>query len=416
MGADSLRTSPRKGEETVLSGARTPFYPGYFAAVMATGILSTALHLYHQAAWSDGLMAVAILAYLGLAYVYGRRAVRAPQDMWQDLKDPSRAFGFFTIVAGSNVLAVRVLLADWMGAAVVLGAVALLVWAVLFYTIMTVLITGPAIDVTAVNGGWLIAIVAEQSIATLLASLVDALPQHAAALFLLSTTFWAMGLIFYVVFIGLIMNRLIFQRVGFGDLQPPYWINMGAAAITVLASSRLLSVHVQAPIPAPVSRGRDPDAVGLGELVDSPAADSRCVEILVGPRAHTLPSLPVEHRLPARHVRHGHDDHGAHSRVWPAARDWGRLCVGGAGCLAVRVQPGALGRGAEHTARADAARRRLTLEEQWDPLPVPIGIVVRHQRRRCRERARPRGPSPAGFLPRRPGRCAYLCINVHRYT
>lgn len=248
MGADSLRISPRKGEETVLSGARTPFYPGYFAAVMATGILSTALHLYHQVALSDGLMAVAILAYLGLAYVYGRRAVRAPQNMWQDLKDPSRAFGFFTIVAGSNVLAVRVLLADWMGAAVVLGAVGLLVWAVLFYTIMTVLITGPAIDVTAVNGGWLIAIVAEQSIATLLASLVDALPQHAAALFLLSTTFWAMGLIFYVVFIGLIMNRLIFQRVGFGDLQPPYWINMGAAAITVLASSRLLSVHVQAPI------------------------------------------------------------------------------------------------------------------------------------------------------------------------
>lgn len=215
---------------------------------MATGIVSTVLSLYHHQWLSDVLMAVAILLYLVLWYSYVARSIKAPRDMWRDLSNPATAFGFFTIVAGSNVLAVRFIFADWVGLSMVLGTIALVAWAVLFYTVMTVLITGPAIELSSVNGGWLIAIVAEQSIATYLAAMIDIMPHHVDVLFLLATTFWAMGLMFYVVFIGLIINRLLFQRVSFDDLQPPYWINMGATAITVLASSRLLSIHVHAQI------------------------------------------------------------------------------------------------------------------------------------------------------------------------
>ncbi len=224
------------------------FYTGYFAAVMATGIVSTALFLYHRQELSDALMAVAMVLYLFLSYWYVARFVKAPGDMWADLTNPATAFGFFTIVAGSNVLAVRFIFAGWVTPSVVLGAIALVVWAVLFYTVMTLLITGPAIELSSVNGGWLIAIVAEQSIATYLAAMIDIVPHHVEVLFLLASAFWAMGLMFYVIFIGLIMDRLLFQRVSFDDLQPPYWINMGATAITVLASSRLLSIHVHAQI------------------------------------------------------------------------------------------------------------------------------------------------------------------------
>ncbi len=225
-----------------------PFYTGYFAAVMATGIVSTMLFLYRSQWLSDTLMAVAVLMYLALWYSYGSRTIKAPRAMWDDLSNPATAFGFFTIVAASNVLAVRFIFADWVGLSMVLGGIGLAAWAVLFYTIMTVMITGPAIKLSSVNGGWLIAIVAEQSIATYLAAMIDIMPGHVALLFLLATTFWAMGLMFYVIFIGLIMNRLLFQSVSFDDLQPPYWINMGATAITVLASSRLLSIHVHAQI------------------------------------------------------------------------------------------------------------------------------------------------------------------------
>ncbi len=224
-----------------------PFYTGSFAAVMATGIVSTALLLYHQTLISDILMGVGVLFYLLLWYRYMARLIRTPQAMWDDLTNAATTFGFMTIVAGSNVLAVRFLLAHWLGLAVVLGTIALVIWALMFYTVMTALIVGPAIELSAVNGGWLIAIVAQQSIATFLAVVITASPSHADSLFLISTTFWAMGVILYLVFIVLIIDRLLFRDVEWADLQPPYWINMGATAITVLASSRLLVIHLRTP-------------------------------------------------------------------------------------------------------------------------------------------------------------------------
>ncbi len=224
------------------------FYTAYFASVMATGIVSTAMFIYHQIWLSDILLAIGVGLYLVLWYAYAGRLVLAPREMWRNLTDPSTTFGFFTIVAGSNVLAVRFMLAHWVGLSVVFGTIGLVSWAVLFYTVMTALITGPAADLTSVNGGWLIAIVAEQSIATYLASMIGVVPGHVTILFLASATFWAMGLILYLVFIAFIMNRLLFQTIDPQDMQPPYWINMGATAISVLASSRLLAVPVHTTI------------------------------------------------------------------------------------------------------------------------------------------------------------------------
>ncbi len=226
---------------------RPRFYTGYFAAVMATGIVSSALLLHGRAAASDLLLMIASFLYVALWGAYVKRTVRDPRGMWRDMTNPATTFGFFTIVAGSNVLAVRFLLAHWIGVALGLGAVGIVIWVLLFYTVMTVLITGRAVRLTDVNGGWLIAVVAEQSIATYLAALIDLMPSHTTVLFLAATTFWAMGLMFYVIFVGLIMDRLFFREMTSGELEPPYWINMGATAITVLASSRLLEVHVQDP-------------------------------------------------------------------------------------------------------------------------------------------------------------------------
>ncbi len=223
--------------------AEQSFYPGYFAAVMATGIVSTVLYLYHHLWLSNGLLWFSSGFYVVLWVVYLTRAISQPQAMWRDMTNSATTFGFLTIVAGSNVLAVRFLLAGWVDLSIILGSIAIVIWAVLFYTVMTALITGPAVKLSDVNGGWLIAIVAEQSIATYLAALIDVIPHQATVLFLIASAFWAMGLMFYVIFIGLVMERLLFRQVTHNDLQPPYWINMGATAITVLASSRLLAVH-----------------------------------------------------------------------------------------------------------------------------------------------------------------------------
>ena len=223
-------------------------YTGYFALVMGTEIVSIAMLLYGHIIVSKLLWWVGCCCYLGLWLAYGVRLLMWPRRMWADLSNPGTAFGFFTIVAASNVLAVRFLFGHRVLWAIVLGCVGLGCWAVLFYAILTILILGPAIRLSSVNGGWLIAIVAEESIATLAAAMITTIPSWASGLFLVGLTFWAMGVMLYVVFIGLIMDRLLFQRVMSDDLQPPYWINMGATAITVLASSRLLLISPPLPI------------------------------------------------------------------------------------------------------------------------------------------------------------------------
>lgn len=223
-------------------------YTGYFALVMGTEIVSIAMLLYGHRVLSDLLWWIGLCGYLALWLAYGARLLMWPHRVWADLSNPGTAFGFFTIVAASNVLAVRFLFGHEVLWAIILGCIGLSCWAVLFYAILTILILGPAIRLSAVNGGWLIAIVAEESIATLAAAMITAIPSWANGLFLVGLTFWAMGVMLYVVFIGLIMDRLLFQRVMANDLQPPYWINMGATAITVLASSRLLLISPPVPI------------------------------------------------------------------------------------------------------------------------------------------------------------------------
>lgn len=231
--------SSTTGAHSTLKG----LYPGYFALVMATEIVSTALHLYHQTAISMGLMWIGAAAYGVLWVTYVLRAARFTEETRQDVTNPARMFGYFTMVAASNVLAVRFLFAHRPFLGLALGVTGCLLWIVLFYSLTTLLIVGRRVRLTMVNGGWLIAIVAEESLSTWLGAMVDHLPHAGKALFLAALVFWAMGIMLYVVFIGLVMDRLFFYRVRAADLDPPYWINMGATAITVLASSRLLLLH-----------------------------------------------------------------------------------------------------------------------------------------------------------------------------
>ena len=50
---------------------------------------------------------------------------------------------------------------------------------------------------------------------------------------------WLWGGMFYIWMISLIFYRYTFFAFSPGDLSPPYWINMGAMAISVLVGARL---------------------------------------------------------------------------------------------------------------------------------------------------------------------------------
>src|SRR5690606_4031596 len=66
-----------------------------------------------------------------------------------------------------------------------------------------------------------------------------------SAILLLS--FWLFGGMLYIWLISLIFYRYMFFRFEPSDLIPPYWINMGAVAITTLAGAELIRAFGDVP-------------------------------------------------------------------------------------------------------------------------------------------------------------------------
>jgi tellurite resistance protein TehA-like permease len=79
--------------------------------------------------------------------------------------------------------------------------------------------------------------------------LAPALPGDSADLPLfVALVFWLVGSMLYVWLIALIFHRILFLPLSPGELTPPYWINMGAMAISTLAGVRLADQAGQMPL------------------------------------------------------------------------------------------------------------------------------------------------------------------------
>lgn len=215
--------------------------PGVFAFVMATAIVSTALYHDSLRIVSDILLLVAVAGYLGLVVVSGWRLLLWPRHMLADVVSP-RGFAFLTFVAASNVLATRLALGDWRWPAVVLLAVGATAWLVLGYGVPLGLIADPRRhpSLDQVNGTWFVWVVGTQSVAVAAATLAPVGPTTLLAV--VGAVCWAIGLVLYLVLAGLELARLLVRPVAAGELVPPYWVFMGAAAITIVAGARLFAV------------------------------------------------------------------------------------------------------------------------------------------------------------------------------
>ncbi|WP_279629536.1 tellurite resistance/C4-dicarboxylate transporter family protein [Arthrobacter oryzae] len=93
------------------------------------------------------------------------------------------------------------------------------------------------------NGSWFIWCVASQSVAVAAASLEPlAGPDQRAALALVPVVSWSVGLILYAA-VGIFVSlRLMTYPVRAEDLRPPYFVAMGAVAISVPAGARIVEM------------------------------------------------------------------------------------------------------------------------------------------------------------------------------
>ncbi len=225
----------------MLDGAQSLF-PGYFALVMATGVVSIACELLGLRPIALVLVAINWVAYPVLWGLTLIRALRFREFLLQDISDHQRAPGFLTLVAGTCVLGTQNMVV--LGTAEIAG---LLWWLGLglwfavmymFFTAVTVRERKPTLE-HGINGAWLIAAVSTQSVVVLRGVIDIGAPPHAAIQFQVIAMFM-IGSMLYLGIIPLIFYRLTFVSLTHEDFSPPYWINMGAVAISALAGSILI--------------------------------------------------------------------------------------------------------------------------------------------------------------------------------
>ncbi len=218
--------------------------PGYFALVMATGIISVGMHLESVDVVSVALLVVCIPAFVVLLGLTAWRFVSYRSAVVEDFTDPRRGFGFFTFVAGTNVLGVRLGLEGVYAATAALLLLAGLAWLALGYVVPWTAVLGrqerPVL--ATANGTWFVWVVASQSVAVAAATIEPVYDSARRELAVLAILSWSVGVFLYAAAGVFVALRLMLYEFGPEELTPPYWVSMGALAITVLAGARIVEM------------------------------------------------------------------------------------------------------------------------------------------------------------------------------
>lgn len=223
--------------------------PGYFAFVMASGIISIGLRRQEFHFLSAIFLTVAATGYVVLLVFTVWRLARYRAEMVGDLRDAQRGFDYFTFIAGTNVLGVRLAMDDHHIVTVILFSVASVTWLVLGYVVpwTAVLGTTERPVIARANGTWFVWVVASQSVAVGAATLEPIYDAARPLLAGIAVVSWSVGVFLYAAAGIFVAARMLMYPVGPQDLTAPYWVAMGACAITVLAGARMI-VMADAPL------------------------------------------------------------------------------------------------------------------------------------------------------------------------
>ncbi|MCC5576530.1 tellurite resistance/C4-dicarboxylate transporter family protein [Microtetraspora sp. AC03309] len=219
--------------------------PAYFAMVMATGIVSIDMRAMRLPVLSAALLWVGAAGYAVLLVLYAWRLLACRAEMVRDLRDPGRAFGFFTFTAGTNVLGTRLAMEGRTGTAAVLLAVGAASWVLFSYLVpwAALLSRDGTKAIAGANGTWFVWVVGGQSVAVLAATLEPAASGWRDELALLAVMTWSISIWLYLAVAIVVAFRLMLFEMGPRDLTPPYWVAMGATAISVVAGAQISNMR-----------------------------------------------------------------------------------------------------------------------------------------------------------------------------
>ena len=258
------------------------------------------------------LLVVCAAAFVVLIALTAWRFVAYRRATVEDFLDPRRAFGFFTFVAGTNVLGVRLGMDGHHGTTAALLALS---GARLAGARLRRAVDRGARPPDPSRGRHrerhLVHLGRGEPVGRSRGRHASSpsSPTDDASSALLAVVSWSVGVFLYAsagIFVSL---RLMLYDFGPDELTPPYWVAMGAMAITVLAGARIVEM-ADAPM-VDATRGLIAGLAVVFWALRHLAHPRPGRGGLVAAREPTDPAAlradAVEHRLPPRHVCRGRD-------------------------------------------------------------------------------------------------------------
>ena len=229
-------------------------HPGWFAAVMGTGILAVAT--LHAAIWLPLLRVLSVALWVlnsGLCALllipWGARWVLFPRDAWADLAHPTRGPFYSTMPIGLLVLAVdfaaigRPVIGEAIAIPLaqglwIVGTAATLLFGVLIPYRWFI---SERISLDQVNGGWFIPPVAAIVVPAAAAPLIPtwSSPELRHAISLAAFAFTGIGLMLFLVVLALLFTRLVIHPLPHPHMGPTLWIGLGPIGVGTMALIRL---------------------------------------------------------------------------------------------------------------------------------------------------------------------------------
>lgn len=231
-----------KISERIRSGARNLF-PGYFSLIMATGIIGNSANISGLNSVSKAMFYINTGLFLILLVLILTRLIYYFSEIKADLRTFEKNPGFLTLVAASGVFGVEALkTTQGCTEAMILLMFALMLWLILmisFFILIVFTSEKPSIE-KGLNGLWLLLVVSTQAVSILASELSSFYPDHAVSLIHIALMSFLLGCGLYLILIPLILYRLVFFTLPPSENDHSYWIDTGAAAISVVSGLTIL--------------------------------------------------------------------------------------------------------------------------------------------------------------------------------
>ena len=172
------------------------FPPVYFSMVMATGIVSIAAYLNGIPVFPIALLWLNAVLYIVFWLFLIIRIASDSKRLFGELTDFKLGPGFFTIIAGTSVLARQLVMIDAdVRIAEIMLLFAVPLWACFIYVVFsafTVKENKPTLS-EGIHGGWLLSVVATQAISVLATLVARSRLDHQQHLLFLALALWLCG-------------------------------------------------------------------------------------------------------------------------------------------------------------------------------------------------------------------------------